>query len=325
VAQDASGREWTTPVYLRILLPGDENLLQAVNRWRSLVGSTLADREDLERSFECWQFGRYATKNWDNPDYPHTTDPRKPYWTPAADRCARGSQVPVVYYCYHPARPVPSNILGKDIDGAIEAPIHRTTWLSETVSPPSVWGGLYLESRPFKERPGGVCYEGYAGNNLSGTYVPKEILFPPPETVLSFRRFGGEWPNPVEACNATRAPKLPYRTTQDSWVFPAGLAITVMTSAPFRTVETEATFARLVRTSDGAEVPVCAMGSRQFWNQDPVATDRAVEYLRYYGMLLVIPKDPLDRGEEYEVEVRGLFNGSQKTYRWKFRIAEDAL
>ncbi len=62
VAVNGQGREWTTPVYLRILQPGDENLLQAVNRWRALVGVPLAEREDLERGFECWQYGRYSYK-----------------------------------------------------------------------------------------------------------------------------------------------------------------------------------------------------------------------------------------------------------------------
>ncbi len=69
---------------------------------------------------------------------------------------------------------------------------------------------------------------------------------------------------------------------------------------------------------------MCAFGSRQFWNQDPGATDTAVWYLRNYGALVVLPKDPLDPGQEYEVEVRGLFNGSEKSYRWRFRVAEGA-
>lgn len=98
-----------------------------------------------------------------------------------------------------------------------------------------------------------------------------------------------------------------------------------MTSAPFRAVPTEAAYARLVRTRDGAEVPVCALGSRQFWNQDPVATDRARWYLENYGALIVLPKDPLDPGEEYEVEVKGLFNGQGKEYRWRFRVATNPL
>ncbi len=97
-----------------------------------------------------------------------------------------------------------------------------------------------------------------------------------------------------------------------------------MTSAPYQAVDTEATYARLVRLGDRAELPVCAFGSRQFWNQDPGATNTAVWYLRNYGALVVLPKDPLDPGQEYEVEVRGLFNGSEKSYRWRFRVAEGA-
>ncbi|GAA6751969.1 CAP domain-containing protein [Thermus antranikianii] len=324
VAVDGQGREWTTPVYLRILQPGDENLLQAVNRWRALVGVPLAQREDLERGFECWQYGRYRTKNLGNPDYPHTTDPNKPYWTPGADRCARTSQNSSLGLCFYPAKPLPANITAQKVDGLVSVPIHRFAWISHTSEQPTAWGGFYVEAQEWEGRSGGVCYRGGFSGHLDAMGLPRQILFPLPNTSVSYRAFLGEWPSPIEACNATQAPRTPYRNTEATWAYPAGLAITVMTSAPYQAVDTEATYARLVRLGDGAELPVCAFGSRQFWNQDPGATNTAVRYLRNYGALVVLPKDPLDPDQEYEVEVRGLFNGSEKSYRWRFRVAEGA-
>ncbi len=82
VAVNGQGREWTTPVYLRILQPGDENLLQAVNRWRALVGvPPRRRRRTWNGASSAGSTGGTRTKNLRNPDYPHTTDPNKPYWT----------------------------------------------------------------------------------------------------------------------------------------------------------------------------------------------------------------------------------------------------
>ena len=326
VAVDGQGREWTTPVYLRILYPGDMTALEAINYWRNMVGVVPAGAEDLERSFECWQYGRYFVKNDKNPDYPHTTDPSKPFWTTGADRCARTSQTGSGDRSFYPARPLPGNILASELDSLVSVPIHRLAWLVQFSSPPTVWAGLYVERQEWEGRPGGVTYKIHEGAHLTGNPVPREILFPPPGSSVPLSKMGGEWPSPIQACNATAGPpSLPYRSLQATWAYPVGLPATVMTSAPSQAVETEVTYARLVRTQDGVEIPVCAFGSRQFWNQDPGATDTAVWYLRNYGVLVVLPKDPLDPGQEYEVEVRGLFNGSEKSYRWRFRVAENAL
>lgn len=320
VAVDGQGREWTTPVYLRILQPGDVGPLEAINYWRNMVGVVPAGAEDLERSFKCWQYGRYAVKNWGNFDYPHTTDPNKPFWTKGADDCATTSQTPGW-----------STIRRDQIKDTfflsvlLAVPIHRTTWVEERTAQPSAWGGYYLESRT---SGGYLLYYGMSGYNLfRGTppAVKKEVLFPPSGSAVPLRYIYDEWPSPIEACNANQAHKLPYRSIQATWQSPVGLPITVMTSVPGQAVETEVTYARLVRTTDGVEVPVCGLGSSQFWNQDPVATQRGVSYLAEYGMLIVLPKDPLDPGQEYEVEVKGLFNGQEKSYRWRFRVATEVL
>ena len=308
--------------YLRILREGDEEPLEAINRWRTFVGANPAGNEDLERSFQCWQYGRYFIKNRDNPDYPHTTDPKKPFWTPGADACTRTSQLIAGYDYFYLTHPVPENPIGKRIDLLISAPIHRLSWISQFSTSPTIWTGLYAEKWNLDQYPGWVAYGFSIPTNITGSNpLPREVLFPPDGSNIPYGRMNGEWPNPVEACNATAGPpKLPYRSLQATWQYPVGLAITVTTSVPFQAVDTEATYARVVRTRDGAELPVCALGSRQFWNADPVATDRAVWYLKNYGTLVVLPKDPLDFGEEYEVEIRGLLGGQAKEYRWRFRV-----
>ena len=325
VAQDPTGREWTRPLYLRILREGDEEPLQAINRWRTLVGVNPAGDEDLERGFQCWQYGRYAVKNEDNPDYPHTTDPRKPFWTPGADACARTSHTGAANRSYRSARPLPENFLAEVLSLFINIPIHRLPWLAQYASPPTLWAGMYVERRDWDGYPGGVAYKVRVGTNVAGNSpIPREVLFPPPGSSVPYPRMFREWPNPVEACNATAGPpSLPYRSLQATWQHPMGMAITVTTSAPRQAVDTEATYARLVRTRDGVELPVCALGSRQFWNADPGATNTAVWFLRNYGTIIVLPKDPLDPGEEYEVEVRGLFGGQERAYKWRFRVSQN--
>lgn len=326
VAEDAQGKEWTTPVYLRILMPGDVGPLEAINYWRGMVEAGPFPREDLERGFGCWQYGRYSVKNSDNPDPPHTTDPNKPFYSPEADLCARtshtgGSGV----YSTNPQLLIPRRT-NEQVASSIAVPIHRLAWLSRFPSPPPFWYGEYQELSAWPGVPGGMRLLAEKGMGLGeGTPQPREVLFPPPNAEVPLKTMGGEWPDPIEACNATQAPKPPYRSTQTDWSSPVGLPITVTTSVPFQEVKTQATYARLVRTRDGAELPVCALGSEQFWNQDPVATERAKWYLSNYGTLIVVPKDPLDPREEYEVEVRGLFNGKEKDYRWRFRVATEVL
>ncbi len=65
VAVDGAGKEWTFPVYLRIRQSQDEPPLEVMNRWRAWAGLRPFAREDAERSFECWQYGRYAVLNRD--------------------------------------------------------------------------------------------------------------------------------------------------------------------------------------------------------------------------------------------------------------------
>lgn len=327
VAVDGKGKEWVTPVYLRILQPGDVGPLEAINYWREMVGAEPFPREDLERSFWCWQYGRYAEKNRNNPDPPHTTDSSKPFYTSEADRCARTSNINTFGICSTNSRDLVPRSPSKAASLFVLVPLHRPGWLTRFSPPVSFWYGEYYALSSWQGRSGGLCLFGPMGMGLGGegSPQPREVLFPIPNTQIPLRQMYSEWPNPIEACNANQAPKPPYRSIQATWQSPVGLPITVMTSVPFQAVDTEATYARLVRTSDGAEVPVCALGSTQFWNQDPAATNVGIWVLRNYGMLVVVPKDPLDPGQEYEVEVKGLFNGKEKSYRWRFRVATEVL
>jgi len=326
VAVDGQGREWTTPVYLRILQPGDTPPLEAINFWRGAAGVNPFPREDLERSFGCWQYRRYAEKNRDNPDPPHSADPSKPFYTPEGDLCARTSSLGGYGFCStNPQQLVPQSVR-VGVAGFIAVPLHRPIWITEFASPRPFWFAQYFERKDWSGVAGGMCLYGGTAMGVDGSqFLAREVLFPTPGSEVPIRGRISEWPNPIEACNATQAPKLPYRSISATWQNPVGLPISVMTSVPFQAVDTEATYARLVRTSDGAEVPVCALGSTQFWNQDSVATNVGIWVLRNYGMLVVVPKDPLDPGQEYEVEVKGLFNGQEKSYRWRFRVATAVL
>ncbi|MDM7325474.1 MAG: hypothetical protein P3W93_010960 [Thermus sp.] len=318
VAQDPSGREWTQPIYLRIMNPKDTPPLEAINTWRRMVGVDPFSREDLERSFGCWQFARYAAKNQDNPDPPHTTNPNKPFYTPAADECARKSNTGVGWEA---AGRLADNLIERYNALFVALPLHRPWLIAAYASSQTYWYGHFSE---WQERNGHTYLGTHIGMGLSRNgAISREILFPPRDTEVPLKLMWAEWPDPIEACNATSAPKLPYKNSSETWTIPAGLPITVMTSAPFSQVETEATYARLTRTRDGVVLPVCAFGSQQFWNGDQRATDTAGWILRNFGMLVLVPKDPLGAGEEYEVELKGLFGGQEKSYKWRFKVAQN--
>lgn len=206
VAQDSSGKEWTTPVYLRILREGDEGFLQAVNRWRSLVGVRLAQGEDLERGFECWQYGRYGVKNWNNPDYPHTTDPSKPFWTPGADRCAQTNHLPAMIHCLYSERPLPPNFPARALDILVSVPIHRFAWLAQTDAPRP--GGGVSTWRP---SPGGNSQEACATGEFSGEICPapgcpRRSSFPSPAPPSPLAPSGVSGPTPGKPATPPRLP-----------------------------------------------------------------------------------------------------------------------
>jgi len=318
VAVDQGGREWTFPVYLRIRRPQDEPPLQVMNRWRAWAGLGLFSREDPERAFGCWQYGRYIVLNRDSihEDPPHSANPSRPFYTPEGALCAATSSLVFLYENPNNLR-TPEEIM----KGYFAAPFHRVGFFLDYPEPLVLWFAQ------FRLKDGNTVISEIPLGKDAPLARPKTVLFPVPDKEVPLDGLWGEWPSPLQACNASGGEgiKPPYRNQEGVWRSPVGLPLSVVTSAPFQEVETEATYARLTRLSDGAELPVCAFGSRQFWNEDTAARNVGVWALKNYGAIFVVPKDPLQAGEAYEAEVRGVFGGENKTFTWRFRVSPDPI
>jgi hypothetical protein len=137
-----------------------------------------------------------------------------------------------------------------------------------------------------------------------------------------------EWPSPTEPCAyPDRNPDPPYLSHPGlDWTQqPYGLPLSVSMFARGHN-DTRVLQARLVRLSDGRELPVCGYGSLQFWNRDAFAKDWGKSILKGYSTVFVVPRYPLDPGEAYRAEVRAVFGGTEKTFTWSFRVApQDGL
>jgi hypothetical protein len=137
-----------------------------------------------------------------------------------------------------------------------------------------------------------------------------------------------EWPSPTEPCAyPDQNPDPPYlsQTGLDWTQQPYDLPLSISMFAPGHN-DTRVLQARLVRLSNGQELPVCGYGSLQFWNQDAFARDWGKNILKGYSTVFVVPRYPLNPGEAYRAEVRAVFGSTEKTFTWSFRVApQDGL
>ncbi len=324
---DSSGRtvEQTLPFYLKVVRPGERTGMEAWNFWRAYADLPPME-EDPEWSYRAWLHSRYAVMNYPN-NLPHDEDLSQPFASPEGREAGRrGNEWG--YFWRQNSQPVwPEEERG--ISWWIAAPFHRFNM----VNPRAYRGGfgLYRDAGPV---PG---YDGFFGrsrgnlpNFYDGNRPTREVVFPVPGKVLPLNRFNGrENPTPTAPCSSPdRPPKPPFLTqTGLTWddgtgrvVNPIGFPLTIQ-AFPSSPVDTEVLEARLVRLSDGAENPVCAYGSLQYWEGRDEWRDRAVRGLRGYGALIVLPHQPLTPGAEYEAHVRARIGGQEREWRWRFTVA----
>jgi len=104
---------------------------------------------------------------------------------------------------------------------------------------------------------------------------------------------------------------------------PIGLPLTLQTF-PTSPVDTEVLSARLVRLSDGAENPICAYGSLQYWEERDFWREVAPRSLRGWGAVIALPHQPLTPGETYEAHLRVRLGSEEREFTWRFSVAEEA-
>ncbi|GAA5336019.1 CAP domain-containing protein [Thermus hydrothermalis] len=324
VVRDEGGKEWTLPFYLKIRDTEGRSALKALNDWRTRAGLPPV-QEDPEWSWRGWLHSRYMVQSY--PDRrPHDEDLSQPFSTPEGKEAGKRGNEWLRFYRLNGQPVFPPE--EQTVNRWIAAPFHRFNLIYPW--PLTVGSGTYWDVGPLPGYGGSYGRSGSTLPNLSlwtSDKPTREVLFPSPGMVVPLDRYiGSENPNPIYPCsNPSASPERPFLTQEGlTWddgngvvVTPIGFPITVMT---FAKMDTKVLEARLTRTSDGALNPVCAYGSRQYWENRESRREQAVNDLKAHGALVVIPHKPLTPGAEYEVYVRGQIGSATWEKTWRFRV-----
>ncbi|MGC8967633.1 MAG: CAP domain-containing protein [Thermus sp.] len=323
--------EEVVPFYLKVFRSGETSAMEYWNFWRDYMGYPRV-REDPEWSFRAWLHGRYLAMNEDKHPFAHDEDLSYPFSSlegQAAGRIGNVSEGYKVVPSSTPAEQVPWPVESRPFNGWVAVPFHRLN----VISPPTSAGGfgVYRDRVPYSG--GWDLLRSVSNLPVSESNNPNPTsgfqLFPVPDKVVPVNpTYYYEWPSPVEPCaDPSQNPDPPYlsQTGLDWSQQPYGLPLSISMFAPGPN-DTRVLQARLVRLSDGRELPVCGYGSLQFWNQDAFERDWGKSILKGYSTVFVVPRYPLDPGEAYRAEVRAVFGGTEKSFTWSFRVApQDGL
>jgi hypothetical protein len=321
------------PFYLKVLRPGETSAMEYWNFWRDYMGYAPV-REDPEWSFRAWLHGRYLVMNADRNPFPHDEDLSYPFSSPEGREAGRrGNET--IWFRSTPSStspeqaPWPSE--SQIFNGWVAVPFHRLGIISPPTS--AAGFGVYRDRVPNPEYSGWDYLRNAATLPISESNNPNPTsgfqLFPVPDKVVPVNpTYLYEWPSPTEPCaHPDQNPDPPYLSHPGlDWTQqPYGLPLSISMFAPGPN-DTRVLQARLVRLSDGRELPVCGYGSLQFWNRDAFAKDWGKSILKSYSTVFVVPRYPLDPGEAYRAEARAVFGGTEKTFTWSFRVApQDGL
>ena len=322
------GKEAVLPFYLKVLAPGERSGMEAWNFWRDYMDLPRV-KEDPEWSFRAWLHSRYAMMNYPD-NLPHDEDLSQPFASPEGREAGRRGNESWRFgrrngQPYWPPEEIP-------ISSWITGPFHRFNM----IDPRAVNGGFGIY-RDVGFAPGYGDGFGRSWANLPNLYGgerdTRPQLFPAPDKPAPLTIFKGrENPSPTPPCmNPDRPPKRPFLTQEGlTWDdgagvvrTPIGLPITLQTF-PTSPVDTEVLSARLVRLSDGAENPICAYGSLQYWEGRDFWRERAIRGLRGRGAVIALPHQPLTPGETYEAHLRVRLGGEEREFTWRFSVAEEA-
>ncbi|MEZ0348833.1 MAG: CAP domain-containing protein [Thermus sp.] len=326
VAVDEKGKEWTTPVYLRIPSEG-QGAVAALREWRTRAGLPGVE-ENPEWSYRAWLHSRYMAMNYPN-RLPHDEDLTQPFASEEGRSAGRvgnewGNIEKQNGQPYWPPDQSPVNWW-------IAAPFHRFNLIYPW--PLRVGSGIYRDVGPVPGYGDGWGRSWSNFPNLSprtSDRPVREVLFPAPGMRVPLAAYQGrESPNPTYPCSHPEAPSQRPFLTQEGLTWddgqgvvrtPIGFPITLMT---FAQADTEILEARVVRLSDGAENPVCAYGSLQYWEDRSSWRDAGLRILRNLGAVIVLPHQPLTPGAEYEVHLKAEIGSQVWERTWRFQVEGD--
>ena len=184
------------------------------------------------------------------------------------------------------------------IDGWMSLPFHRMPILNPRLT--SAGFGLYCESEACAA--GLNLLKGSQGKMPPGAAESLPIEFPPDSGTVAIRSFENEWPNPLTSCRGYEAP--------------SGLAITLQLGNWIDTHLGQYSLARVNPDGSRAAVEACGIDSTSYSNSDAYSQDLGRNVLKSYGTVVVIPREPLDKGARYAVSM----NANGKRYDWTFSI-----
>ncbi|MGH7934050.1 MAG: CAP domain-containing protein [Candidatus Binataceae bacterium] len=128
---------------------------------------------------------------------------------------------------------------------------------------------------------------------------PHAIEFPPDGTTVALDWHGLETPDPLTSC--------------DDYKFPAGLPITLQLGWLQSTQLSASSL-----TENGRPIEHCAFDSHSYRNPNGVTQEYGRWALHSSGAVVLIPREPLNRGAQYSVSI----TAHGHTYTWTFKIAD---
>jgi len=133
----------------------------------------------------------------------------------------------------------------------------------------------------------------------------KPLEFPPASIPFpSLADRVGEYPDPLSACHG--------------FSMPVGVPIVLQLGAPMQGEDVKISSNSL--SDNGTPLDTCAYDATSYSNPDGYAQMQARRVLHAYGAVVVIPKNPLQAGRTYTVNIVA----DSQTYRWSFSVAPDA-
>ena len=268
--------------------------LDVLNNYRALVQSRVVV-EDASLSRADLMHVKYLFTNYGEAigDWHalgaemHQERPGNPGFSPEGLDAARHSDVVYEWLLGTPG--------GWAIEWWMATPFHRPSLLN-----------------PFLERVGyaNECHDKFCAAALDAVSglpplraVPyaKPLLFPPDGARIGSGRLSrGEWPNPSAPCPGFRDP---------------GMAITLMLG-----INVPASLSRCsieeVSGPNPGKLDVCSYDFDTYRNSDQGSLERARKIMKSFGEVVLIPKNPLDAGANFHVEMS--VNGED--YEWSFAV-----
>jgi hypothetical protein len=114
----------------------------------------------------------------------------------------------------------------------------------------------------------------------------------------------GEYPDPLTSCKG--------------FSMPVGVPIVLQLGAPTQGEDVKVASSSL--SDDGATIDTCAFDATSYANRDGYAQMAGRRVLHAYGAVVVIPKDPLQPGHQYTVNIVA----DSQPYTWSFSVAPGA-